>query len=181
MNRSAALVCLIACWTCVAAVQAGESVPLRGSASSFYAITEISGNQDCDEGLTITLEGFHDATVSHLGRTYGESIVIYSTCDGSYEMWLTLVAANGDSLSAGGLGQDRFPPRPDGAISSYVDFIIDPDQGTGRFTGASGCFRLEGIRFDLPDFTSVDTFDLEGEISTVGSTTSARKKQAQDR
>lgn len=181
MNRSAALVCLLTCWTCVAAVQAGECVPLRGSASSLYVITEISDNPNCDEGLTITLEGFHDANVSHLGRTYGESTVIYNTCDGSYEMYLTLVAANGDRLSAGGLGQDRFPPRPDGAISSYVDFTIVPEQGIGRFTGAGGAFRLEGIRFDLPDFTSVDTFDLEGEISTVGSTKSARKKQAQER
>jgi hypothetical protein len=87
-------------------------------------------------------------------------------------MDITLEAANKDTLELDGSGQDQFPPGPDGGIVSFAEFDIVG--GTGRFEGASGTVSLEGVRFDdLIAGTSVDTFELLGEISTVGSVRSA--------
>jgi hypothetical protein len=154
----------------VADAAAGELVPLKGKASSHYETAEFIPNPEPEGGFTLVIPGSHDANISHLGRAVGTSVVTYNTSDGSYLMDLAFESANGDLLHASGVGQDQFPPGADGGISSSADFIID--WGTGRFEGATGFFRLDGLRYDFPDYTSVDTFQLEGMISSVGSTRS---------
>jgi hypothetical protein len=158
----------------VGQVAGGDRVPIKGNASSQYEIIpELTvPNPACPGGIILTLPGEHQGIFSHLGRSTGDSTVIYDTCTGSYLMDITFKAANGDKLELHGSGQDQFPPGPDGGIVSLSDFEIVG--GTGRFDGASGMVSLEGLRFDdLDTGTSVDTFDLRGMVSTVGSARSA--------
>lgn len=164
---------------CVSQVAGADLVPIRGGASSTYVTDftktvfntcdyDLDGDGIPNSGLVLTIDGTHEGNVSHLGKTHGTSTVIYDTCTGTYSMELDLASANGDAIHLTGGGYDLLPPGPDGGISSFARFDIDG--GTGRFENAAGNVALEGIRYDdQATGISVDTFDLSGAISTVGS------------
>ena len=146
-------------------------VPLTGSGSSEYMITEITGNPDCEGGLTFTIPGTHSANLSHLGRTTATSVSTVSSCDGSFFGDMTFEAANGDEFYASYVGQNQGGPSPEGT-TILIDAIIDG--GTGRFENATGSFAWESLNINSPaTMSSVDTFEIEGAISSVGSTRSA--------
>ena len=155
-------------------VSAKDFVPLKGSGSSVYTITGLEFGSCPDrptDFTTIYLTGEHEANVSHLGRTVATSDVTYDFCNFTYEISLIFEAANRDEFYVSGTGSDVF--LANGGADSRFRGIID--DGTGRFKNASGFFDWEGLRFDEtpePGF-SVDTFEIHGEISSVGSTRSA--------
>jgi hypothetical protein len=163
---------------CVSQVAGADFVPIRGSASSDY-VTDFSktvpiqcdydsnGDGQPDGGLVLTIPGTHQGKFSHLGKTTGESTVMYNTCNGTYMMDIDFVSANGDTIHLTGDGYDVLPAGPDGGIVSFANLHVDG--GTGRFESALGNVTLSGLRYDdLITGRSVDTFDLAGTISTVG-------------
>jgi hypothetical protein len=163
-------------------VTAGEGaaedlVPLKGSGSTLYTITGLELGSCPDrptDFTTIYLTGEHEANFSHLGRTVATSDVIYDFCDFTYEISLKFEAANRDRFEVSGTGSDVFF-YPDGGVDSRFRGVIEEGTGTGRFKNVSGFFDWEGLRFDEtpePGF-SVDTFEIQGKISSVGSTRSA--------
>lgn len=76
----------------------------------------------------------------------------------------TFTAANGDTLVADVIGTSM--PVIPGVVVLITEYgVIDPDQSTGRFAGATGSFTIERL-FDLTTLETVGSFD--GTISTPG-------------
>ena len=83
---------------CVSQVAGADFVPMRGSASSVYTtdnsktdfiLCDYDGDGQPDGGgVVLTLEGEHRGKFSHLGKTTGESTVIYNSCTGTYDWTL---------------------------------------------------------------------------------------------
>ena len=132
-------------------VVASEQLPLNGS----FAAVEI----DEVQGTTLFVNGSGTGIATHLGRytvTF-EAEVDLLTLMGVGTM--TFVAANGDSLSTDFNGQATPTPDPNGFLVVELETIRD---GTGRFAGAAGSFRLERV-IDLT--TGLSSGSFSGTIS----------------
>ena len=71
-------------------------------------------------------------------------------------------------------GQDPLQPLRDNPNATRVVFNATIDDGTGRFKDATGFFEWQGERVRFPGgLSGIDAFEINGLISSVGSTTSA--------
>jgi hypothetical protein len=132
-------------------VVASEQLPLNGS----FAAVEI----DEVQGTTLFVNSSGTGNATHLGRytvTF-EAEVDLLTLLGVGTM--TFVAANGDSLSTDFNGQATPTPDPNVFLVVELETIRD---GTGRFAGAPGSFRLERV-IDLT--TGLSSGSFSGTIS----------------
>ncbi len=148
-------------------------VPFRGSGTWWYAADEpiIEGNEVV---LVVGLEG----RATHLGRFQGVETFRFSyDLDGVMGMigdYLshssTFTAANGDELQMKGCVDEHgsvhnfYEPLGTGFSLTGVQLV----GGTGRFENAVGGYDIWVNKNDPYD--PGGTWELEGEISTVGST-----------
>ena len=129
--------------------QSGTELPFRGS---FTTVTTVP-------------PPFPQATAQGVATQLGQFTARLSAAvnpDGTSTGTVTLTAANRDELYGTFTGQGIFVP-PNAARLTEVVTI---EQGTGRFTGATGTFTM--VRFDTIDLatgTATGTGTFEGQIN----------------
>lgn len=144
------LVIVLASATFAAPTASGQQLLFKGSLES----TETQ--QAVFPTLYVSATGSGNAT--QLGK-YGYSFqgqVNIPTLSGSTSV--TFVAADGSTLSAGGVGQGT-PTATPGIVSIVETYTISG--GTGRFEGASGSFIVERV---LNRATGVSSGTISGTI-----------------
>lgn len=144
-------------FTLASPVAAGDQVPLKGSLDAVVTITPIN-----PPIVSVRIEGTGNAT--QLGRYTFEmtAVVNQATRMQAGPATIVLTAANGDTITADGIGGQGTLVAP-GVLS-----VVDPATitgGTGRFAGATGSIVIRRTFFI---FAGVTTGSFEGTISSVG-------------
>ena len=139
-----------------APVAAADQVPFKGSLEGTVTITPLD-----PPFASVLIEGTGNAT--HLGRYSVEFIatVNQTTRQGVGPGRLVFTAANGDMLTAEGMGQGTLVAP--GVLSITETASITG--GTGRFAGATGSFVIERTFFVAAGLT---TGSFEGTMPSPG-------------
>ncbi len=139
-----------------APVAAADQVPFKGSLEGTVTITPLD-----PPFASVLIEGTGNAT--HLGRYSVEFIatVNQTTRQGVGPGRLVFTAANGDTLTAEGMGQGTLVAP--GVLSITETASITG--GTGRFAGATGSFVIERTFFVAAGLT---TGSFEGTMPSPG-------------
>ena len=126
-------------------VAAADQVPFKGTLAGTVTITPLD-----PPFASVLIEGTGNAT--HLGRYSIEFIatVNQATRQGVGPGLLVFTAANGDTLTAEGMGQATL--LAPGVLSITETATITG--GTGRFAGATGSFVIERTFFVAAGLTS---------------------------
>ena len=132
-----------------------QEVPFKGRLEGAATITPLT-----PPFLSVSLEGTGNAT--HLGRFTVEIPHVVNTTNmtttGTYEF----TAANGDTLTAGFIGQASLTATA-GVLSVVETATITG--GTGRFAGATGSFTVERL---VNQVTGLTSGAFEGTVSSPG-------------
>lgn len=137
-------------------VAAADQVPFKGTLEGTVTITPLD-----PPFASVLIEGTGNAT--HLGRYSVEFIatVNQTTRQGVGPGRLVFTAANGDTLTAEGMGQATLVAP--GVLSITETASITG--GTGRFAGATGSFVIERTFFVAAGLT---TGSFEGTMPSPG-------------
>ena len=111
---------------------AAQQVPFKGS-------LQASENYDL-QFPTLFVDAIGTGEATHLGRFRVTYQVEVDLLTGGGPASIHLVAANGDAISATGLGQSS--PTEDPDVASIVETYTITG-GTGRFAGATGSFTVQ--------------------------------------
>jgi len=147
----ALLLLIVLASTTFAATAAGERhLLLKGSlqAVETHVVTFPTFSLDATGSGNATQLGMY--TISFQGQVFIPTLAGSTTA--------TLVAANGDSLFADGLGQGT--PTEDPNVVSIVE-VYTITGGTGRFKGATGSFTVERL---IDRATGVSNGTLSGTL-----------------
>ena len=147
-------------------IVAGEMMPFKGSGSVEAFIDFVNPDPDC--GSLLTIRSIHRGQATQLGSFTAGSIPCVNPLDGSFFGKLTSTAANGDELYTRYVGQFQPDPVPGMPGATLVLSTMTIEGGTGRFENATGSYENRELIT-----ASGATFEFEGEISSVGSSTSA--------
>jgi hypothetical protein len=152
------------------AVTAGEFVPLRGEVTGHYSTVGAVPDLACEGGLTLSVLGSIEGHLSGIGKYTENQDITFSTCDSTYFGTGIATTANGDLTFNEFSGQylpDPVPGNPEATLTLTHGVITG---GTGRFEDATGTWVANGIRVPLSLTESMQTLEVEGMISSVGST-----------
>lgn len=137
----------------------GDQVPFKGNLSLLNV--PASHNQGCPS-QTIRFIVTGGGYMTHMGAVTDQEFVCFHPTDGTFTAQFTLMAANGDSVSAMATGYT--------VPISQTTFMVHGQwtilSGTGRFTGATGTGSATG---PVNLATGEGSHYLDGTISSVGS------------
>lgn len=141
------LCCAVAVLISVSFVNAGDSVPFKGSAEGAVVSATPEG----------VLRTFATGYATHLGQFTREELLVLDPATGTITGTVVFTAANGDQISGSVAAQFTSPTTVVGTITLTG--------GTGRFVKATGevdasLSTPDGVHF---------TVELDGSISSVGS------------
>jgi hypothetical protein len=142
---------------------AGRDVPFKGHlVGSLVSRTPLTPPLVLDD---FELEG----NATHLGRfeLVIEAVVDFGTLPPTAFGTYTFVASNGDELVADFTGASS--PVVPGTVLITEHAVIDPDQSTGRFAGATGEFVVQRLADAATGVDGVTIGSFEGTISRPGS------------
>lgn len=145
------------------AVLAGDCVPFKGRLEGrLVSRTPI--------GPALVFDHFElDGNATHLGRfsLVIEAVVDFGTLPPTATGTYTFTAANGDTLVANFTGASS-PVMP-GIVLITEHAVIDPEQSTGRFAGATGEFVVRRLADAATGVNGVTIGSFRGTISRPGS------------
>ena len=124
-------------------VAADQPVPFKGSVQAF----ETYGLQF----PTLFVNAIGTGTATQVGRFTVTYQVEVNLLTGGGPASIQLVAANGDTIFATGLGQGT--PTQDPSVASIVETYTITG-GTGRFTSATGSFTVQRLVSQVTGITS---------------------------
>ena len=155
---AASFVVAAVAWALTGHTLAAERVPFKGSLEGLHVsrtpldppfvfdVFEVTGQATQLGQFELVI----DAVVDFGGRPV--------TGEGTY----TFIAANGDTLVADHAGFSALVVP--GLVLITEHAIIDPDQSTGRFAGATGEFTVERLADAATGVTGVTSGSFEGTI-----------------
>jgi hypothetical protein len=152
------------------AATSGELVPTRGDLTGHYTTVGAVPDLSCEGGMTLSVLGSIEGSMSHSGRYKEDQDITFSTCDSTYFGTGIAAAANGDlwfNEFSGHYLPDSVPGNPEATFTLTNGVTTG---GTGRFEDATGTWVAHGILVPLSLTESMQTLEVEGMMSSVGST-----------
>jgi hypothetical protein len=138
---------------------ADEPLPFKGSLDGVH----VSRTPLDQPRFFDVFEATGEATQLGRFKLVIETVVNFGTRPPTGEGYLTLTAANGDTLVADITGFSSLVVP--GLVLITEHAIIDPDRSTGRFAGATGTFTIERLADAGTGVTGVTAGFFDGTIS----------------
>jgi hypothetical protein len=138
---------------------AGEPLPFKGTMEGVHVSRTPIDPPVVFDVFELVGEG------THLGKfdLVIEAVVDFGTLPPTATGTFTFTAANGDQVVADFTGSSQLVVP--GLVLITEHGIIDPNQSTGRFAGATGTFTLERLADAATGVTGVTTGAFDGTIS----------------